>query len=63
MLAASVALVATVAALPTTPDLTPEALRKYGNVVEACTVCVGSSGLAVHACNCCDSWSAQYYKS
>ncbi|KAH3910095.1 hypothetical protein HBH56_147060 [Parastagonospora nodorum] len=59
MIAVSMALVAIVTALPQGESK----LRKYGNQAEACSACILSSGLAVHACNCCDSWDPQYCKT
>lgn len=55
-LAVAMALVNTAAALPQGDDK----LRAYGNQAEACSACILSSGLAEHACNCCDSWDRRY---
>ncbi|KAH5076993.1 hypothetical protein HBI24_049570 [Parastagonospora nodorum] len=56
MLATSVALMASASALPQGESQ----LRGYDSHAEACTACLLSSGLAQHACNCCDSWSRTY---
>lgn len=56
-------LIASMKLLVNSSALPQQAIRKYGNVAEACVACVASSGLAQHACNCCNSWDPQYCKS
>ncbi|KAL6705040.1 hypothetical protein ACN47E_007299 [Coniothyrium glycines] len=53
IVAASVAVLSAASALPQ-----PQAeVDTFPTKAAACAACIASSGLAGHACDCCDNWS------